>query len=200
MRDAITQPRTGNVIRSSKVVNRRGELREKLLAVGARLFVDRGMAKVSVEDLIEAAGISRSTFYGFFANKNELAASSLTPVFDAGIAALERLGGLSARQAADGLVDLYLQLWKEHGDALILTGSMDEPLFPYIKSPHQAFGNALLKVLRVIESGQLLRNGSAELTCSVLARTGIPLLCVYKDHIDFESVYRDSMLALLIRD
>jgi hypothetical protein len=40
-------------------------------------------------------------------------------------------------------------------------------------------------VPQVVESGHLLRNGGADLTYRVLARTGIPLFCVYKDHIDF---------------
>ena len=200
MKEAITQPRTGNIIRSAKVANRRSETREKLLEAGARLFVERGIAKVSVEELISEAGISRATFYGFFANKNELAASILMPVFDSGIAALKKLHDAPPRKAAEGVVDVYLHLWNEHQDALLLTASLDESLFPYIKSPHRAFGKAMQKVLRIIESGNLLRNESADLTFMVLARTGIPLLRVYKDHIDLERVYRDSMLALLIRE
>ncbi len=200
MKEAIRQPRTGNIIRSAKVANRRSETRDKLLEAGVRLFVERGIAKVSVEELLDAAGISRATFYGFFANKNELAASILMPVFDSGIAALKKLRDVPPRQAAEGLIDVYLHLWNEHRDALLLTASMDESLFPYIESPHRTFGRAMQKILRVIESAGLLRNESAELTFMVLARTGIPLLRVYKDHSDLERVYRDSMLALLIRD
>jgi AcrR family transcriptional regulator len=200
MKKAITQPRTGNVIRSDKVANRRSEIRDKLLDSGARLFVRRGIANVSVEELIEVAGISRATFYGFFANKTELAASILIPVFDSGMAEAEKLRELPPRQAAEGLVDMYLHLWNEHRYALLLTASMDESLFPYIETPHRAFGGAIQQVLSVIESAGLLRNDSAELTYAVLAKTGIPLLRVYRDRVDLKRVYRESMLALLIRD
>ena len=92
MSDPVTQPRTGNVIRSTKVAIRRSEIRDRLLTAGARLFADRGLGNVSVEELIDEVGISRATFYGFFANKTELAAAVLNPVFDSGIVALtERL-------------------------------------------------------------------------------------------------------------
>jgi AcrR family transcriptional regulator len=200
MKAAITQPRTGKAIRSAKVVNRRGEIRDKLLDAGARLFVERGIANVSVEELIDAAGISRSTFYGFFANKNELAASILMPVFDSGIAALNKLRNLHPRQAAEGLVDMYLQLWNEHRNALLLAADFDETIFPYIDASHRAFGDAMQEALKVIDSGGLLRNENVELTFMVLAKTGIPLLRIYQNQDDLPRIYRDSMLALLIRE
>jgi len=200
MKDAVSQPRTGNIIRRAKVANRRSEIRDRLLEIGAELFVDRGIANVSVEELIDAAGISRATFYGFFANKNELAASILMPVFDSGVTALEELPELTPRQAAQRLIDVYLHLWNEHRHALLLTGNLDESVFPYIESPHRRFSEAMQKVLRTVEAAGLLRNDSADMTFMVLAKTGIPLLRVCQDHDDFESVYRDSMLALMIRD
>jgi AcrR family transcriptional regulator len=200
MKQAITQPRTGNQIRSSKVAIRRTEMRQRLLAIGAELFVDRGIANVSVEELIEAGGISRATFYGFFANKSELAASILMPVFDSGCSALDGLQGLPPAQAAEKLVDVYLQLWGEHRLALLMTGQLEASLFAYIEVPHRKFGQAIQHVLRAIESAGLLRNGNADMTYMVLAKTGIPLLRVYQDREDFEAVYRDSMLALLFTD
>ena len=74
MIDPVTKPRTGNKILSAKVANRRSEISDRLLETAAELFVERGVSNVSVEEIIEAVGISRATFYGFFANKTELAA------------------------------------------------------------------------------------------------------------------------------
>jgi len=199
MKEATTFSRPPNALRRAKAANRPSEHREKLMMVGARFFVDRGIARVSVEELVDEAGVSRATFYGFFANKYELAAAILLPVFDSGIAGLSRLGELPPRQAAEGLVDVYLFLWEKHRDALLLTAAVDGAVFPYIELQHERFGAAFQKVLRVIESGGLLRNDSAELTYQVLAKTGIPLLRVYQDHDEMESVYRDSMLALLVK-
>ena len=188
-----------NANRRAKAANRDSEHRERLLEVGAPLFAAKGIVSVSVAEVLAAAGLSRATFYGFFANKNELAAAILLPVFDSGLAALMKLDRLPPREAADGLIDTYLQLWREHKNALLLTGIVDSGVFPYVASQHQAFNEALLRILQVIESGGLLRNGSAELTLEVLARTGIPLLRIYKDHDELEILYRDSLLALIIK-
>lgn len=188
-----------NEFRRAKAANRPSKFRQRLLKVGAKLFVERGIANVSVEELIDVAGISRATFYGFFANKNELAASILIPVFDSGSSAMKRLFALSPRQAAEGLIQLYLDLWKEHEDALLLTASFDGKVFPFFKKQHNEFNSMLLKLLRVIEAGGLLRNNSAELTIEVLAKTGIPLLRIYKDQKQLENIYRESMHALIIK-
>ena len=200
MADPVTQPRTDNVIRSAKVANRRGETHDRLLAVAARQFADRGIAAVSVEDLLAAAEISRATFYGFCANKTELAAQVLLPVFDSGLAALAKAPVDNPRAAPDALIDMYLELWKEHRHALLLTGMVDATLFPYIKKPHEEFGVAIDRVLRAVEDAGLLRNGSARLSYLVLAKTGIPLLRLYDSHPDFVRIYRASMRALLLTD
>jgi AcrR family transcriptional regulator len=200
MDKAIKLPRTGNPIQSPKVANRRSEVRERLLEKSAELFVDRGIAKVSVEELIEVVGISRATFYGFFANKNELAASILMPVFDDGYALLAELKELPPQQAIEQLIDVYLQLWKEHRHALLLTGQIDPATFAYIREQHNRFSDALLQILNTVRAAGLLRNNSAEITCMVLAKTTVPLLRVYQAHDDFEHIYRESILALLVRD
>ncbi len=199
MNEPINILRPPNTVRRATAERRSGQYRERLLEVGAGLFVERGIARVSVEQLVKKAGVSRATFYGFFANKNELAGAILLPVFDSGSRALAKLNGLPPRQVAEELIGIYLYLWKEHRNALLLTSSFDGVVFPYIKSQHDAFNTQLEKVLRVVESGGLLRNDSAILTLQVLAKTAIPLLRVYKDREELEYIYRESMLGLIIK-
>jgi AcrR family transcriptional regulator len=199
MQEANKASHRANASRRASAANRTSENREKLLAAGAQLFANRGIAGVSVAEIIEAAGLSRATFYGFFANKNELAAAVLMPVFDLGLAALEKLNGLPPDEAANGLIDTYLHLWHEYKNALLLTGRIDSGVFPYIAAQHQSFNDALYKILLVIEAGGLLRNKNAALTLEVLARTGIPLLRIYNNHAELEQLYRESMRALIIK-
>ena len=199
MTEASKTSGRANAKRRATAVYRDSEHREKLLAAGARLFVQRGIGGVSVAEILTEAGLSRATFYGFFANKNELAAAILMPVFASGFAALEELKGLTPRAAANGLIDTYLELWRQHKNALLLTGVIDSGVFPYIASQHQNFNEELHRILQSIESGGLLRNNSAQLTLEVLAKTSIPLLRIYNNHEQLEKLYRDSMLALIIR-
>jgi AcrR family transcriptional regulator len=200
MMDPSKDSRPANAKRRAIAASRTSEHRENLLSAGARLFAARGITGVSVEEIIEAASLSRATFYGFFANKNELAAAILLPVFDSGGAALDKLDGLTPIEMANGLVEVYLHLWKEHRHALLLTGIIDSGVFPYIASQHEAFNSALYKILQAIESGGLLRNSNAELTLEVLAKTGIPLLRIYQNNDELERLYRESLLALIIKE
>ncbi|MFW2405328.1 MAG: TetR/AcrR family transcriptional regulator [Gammaproteobacteria bacterium] len=198
----VTEPnsRPPNAIRRVKAAERDSELREKLLQAGAMLFAERGTDAVSVADLIGAAGVSRATFYGFFANKTELAAAILAPVFDAGIEALSALESRAPRDSANGLVSVYLNLWKQHREALLLSANIDADVFAAIQSRHDAFNAYLLDVLRVIESGGLLRNDSAEETLRVIASTAIPLLRAYSHRDRLASIYRESVLGLILKD
>ena len=200
MSNAVTKPRTGNIIRSTKVASRRNKVREQLLTLAAKLFVERGFNNVSVEELLEAVGISRATFYGFFANKPELAANILLPVFDSGIAALAKSKPRKPRAIAEKLIDLYLDLWKHHQHALLLTGQVDATVFPYIKAAHDRYGEVIQAELQHIAAAGMLRNGSVPLSYLVLAKTGIPLLRLYHTQPEFERIYRESMLALLLKD
>jgi len=200
MNKSSLNPRSGNRIRSAKVVDRRNRLREELLSTAATLFVERGQNNVSVEDLIDAVGISRATFYGFFSSKSELAASILEPVFTSGIEALAATTARRPRILVRQLVEMYPRLWHQHQHALLLTSQFDESVFPFIEKQHQEFGEAMMKLLKLIEAAGLLRNGNAALTYMVLAKTGIPLLRLYHDQPDFEQVYCESMLALLVID
>ena len=47
--------------------------------------------------------------------------------------------------------------------------------------------------------GAQLRNGSADYSIRVIARTAVPLLRVYGDHPDGERLYAESLRALLLR-
>jgi len=194
-----TASRPPNSVRRANADERAGGYRRKLLEVGARLFVEKGIANVSVEQLLGHAGISRATFYGCFENKNELAAAILLPVFESGALDLEQLVKLSPDDAAGRLIDVYLNLWKEHRDAVLLTTKLEPAAFAYLRAEHDAFNTALKRALDIIGSGGHLRNDSTKLTLDVIAKTAIPLLRVYKNSDDLERLYKESMLALLFK-
>lgn len=47
-------------------------IREKLLEEGERLFTAHGIKKVSIDELVQAAGIAKGSFYAFYPNKEHL--------------------------------------------------------------------------------------------------------------------------------
>ena len=173
-------------------------MREALLEAGARQFTARGIATVSVEDLLAEADVSRATFYGFFSSKYSLLEELLNPIFEKGIAAVQALEKRPARAALDGIYQVYLDLWRTHREGLLLIPAVDPSAFKHFEPQHQALNEALLSVLIKAEKANLLRNGSASYSLRVLARSAIPLLKVYDGHPSGEALFEDAMRALLM--
>lgn len=173
-------------------------MREALLEAGARQFAARGIATVSVEDLLAEADVSRATFYGFFSSKYSLLEELLNPIFEKGIEAIRALEQRPAREALDGIYQVYLDLWRTHREGLLLIPAVDPADFKHFEPQHRALNEALMSVLIKAEKANLLRNGSASYSLRVLARTAVPLLKVYDSHPSGEALFEDAMRALLM--
>jgi TetR/AcrR family transcriptional regulator, regulator of mycofactocin system len=73
--------------------------RDELATLALDLFAERGFEQTTLEDLAEAAGIGRRTFFRYFASKNDV-------VYGDFEAALEDLRArLAARPAEEALID-----------------------------------------------------------------------------------------------
>ena len=184
---------------SQRVQRRRERTRAVLLAVGARQFARRGIGPVRVEDLIAEADVSRATFYGLFSNKYNLLEGILDPVFEVATRRIRELGARPAAEAVDGLVDVYWSLWTTHRDALNLIPLVDTETFAHFAKQHDALQAALLDLLQGVERADLLRNGSAQYSLKVIARTAVPLLRVYDGHATAGALFRDAVRGLLLR-
>jgi AcrR family transcriptional regulator len=184
---------------SGRVARRRERTRAVLLAVGARQFASRGIAPVSVAELIAEADVSRATFYGFFSSKYGLLEGILNPIFETATHSIRALAARPAAQAIDGLVDVYWALWCEHRDGLLLIPLVDQETFQHFERQHRALQNALLDLLLAVERADLLRNGSAQYSLKVIARTAVQLLRVYDGHPAAAALFRDAVRGLLLR-
>lgn len=174
-------------------------MKESLLAAGARQFLKRGIRTVSVEDLLAEADVSRATFYNFFSSKYSVLEQILNPIFDIATRAVRALADKPAAQGIDGLIDTYLALWESHRDGLLLIPAIDQETFRHFESQHGALHTAMLDVLAKAERADLLRNGSAQYSLKVIARTAIPLLRVYDGHPAAAALFRDALRGLLVR-
>lgn len=174
-------------------------MRDALLVAGAKQFATRGIAQVSVEDLLAEADISRSTFYDIFSSKNKLLENIINPIFDMAILSILNLREVSADSGLKGIFETYLELWRAHREGLLLITAVDAATFRNFEEQHRALNDALYEVLSKAERASLLRNGSAKFSLKVLARTAIPMLKIYDDHPSGEALFVDAMTALLIR-
>src|SRR5215831_7989121 len=142
---------------SPRIARRRERMKQSLLAAGARQFASRGIGTVSVEELIAEADVSRATFYGFFSSKYSLLEHILNPIFENATAAVRALSERATPEAVDGLIDVYLELWRDHRDGLLLIPAVDPKTFRHFERQHRALNDALLDVLRAAERAEVLR-------------------------------------------
>lgn len=80
----------------------RQQIRIRLLAEGERLFTLYGIKKVTIDDLAEAAGIAKASFYKFYENKEylylDIAQELQKKVFDKLSSVLESNANLPGRE------------------------------------------------------------------------------------------------------
>src|SRR3954449_11118424 len=77
----ITRTRAMRVTKEKAAENR-----ERILAEAARLFRERGVSAVGMDDLAEAAGMTHGSLYSQFESKEHLATEALGRAFDASAA------------------------------------------------------------------------------------------------------------------
>src|SRR6266699_2036748 len=96
-------------------MTRRGRAsRERIVERAAELFAERGIAAVSVDEVLAAAGAGKGQFYHYFRSRDELAAAAVGFRCAQVVAGLgEALGGVSSlvglEQALAGLVTGFEQ-------------------------------------------------------------------------------------------
>jgi len=198
MTRTIRRPRRRSPVSRPAVLDRRGQVWERILATAGRLMADQGVAAVSVEQILLAGGVSRGTFYSYCRNKSDLVVALVEPVFDEGTPLLTALAEAPPDEVVPGIVALYLDLWRRHRHALLLIPGIDAATFARLRPRHLGFTGALKAAFERGAAGGKLRNGCADYSFRILARTAVPLLRVYADHPDGERLYAESLTSLLV--
>ncbi len=184
---------------SPKVAKRQGETRARLLEQSAQLFIKRGFENVSVEDILAASGIARSSFYRFFSNREVLLAEIVRPVFERGIYELESIPSGSPRSIMVNIFETYLTLWEINPDALRVATRVGGVYFSLFEDVHRQFRSQLVDKVEQVESAGLLLNGDTNFTARLIARVAIPTLEIFSSDADYRRLFVTAMEGLLLR-
>ncbi|WP_394790776.1 TetR/AcrR family transcriptional regulator [Rhodoferax sp.] len=84
------------------------ENRERVLAVAAQLFRERGFDGVGVADIMKTAGLTHGGFYGQFASKDDLLAQASTRALQSGGAWWHQLAADAPSQPLAAVTAAYL--------------------------------------------------------------------------------------------
>ena len=128
--------------------NRRERLRQ-LGEAALELFLSHGIPEVTIDQIVERAGVAKGSFYRYFRDKEELVASLLEPLaakiataFDSSRAALTTAGGPAEVSTA------YLDLARQVAE--VIAGHPRAALL-YLQESRGPGGGARAPVLRLAE-------------------------------------------------
>ena len=111
--------KTGPAVQFAVEARTKGErTRERILDVAYDAIVHKGFAATSIEELVEAAGITKSGFFYHFRDKNDLARQLYQRFMDEDHAILDTLAGRARALSEDPLHSLliFLNLYAEMMD------------------------------------------------------------------------------------
>ena len=102
--------------------------RERLGDALVALLLERPFDDIRVQDVLDRAGVGRSTFYAHFRDKNDLFLSDTEDFFEAMATLLERRREPSERVAPVREMFAHVATWRRYYDALVASGKLSDTL------------------------------------------------------------------------
>lgn len=132
--------KTGPAVQLQSTAQSKGErTRERILDIAYQAIVEKGFAATSIEELVEAAGITKSGFFYHFRDKNDLARQLFSRFLAEDEAIIETLEGRARELSDDPLqsflifLNLYAQIMDDmeglHPGCMVATVTYQERLF-----------------------------------------------------------------------
>ena len=109
----------------------RARTREAVVETALRLFSERGYLGVRVEDIAREAGVSRATFYKYFAEREEILAALMSRLFTDDSATHPEV---AARDFADGTAGDIVARVKAAAGVMVTTMLEQEQLAKFVYS------------------------------------------------------------------
>jgi len=195
----LQSPQTQNQGPSPRVLRRQQQTRQAVLAAAAQLFAERGVHAVSVEDILEAADISRGTYYKFFRNRNDVAAQIIRPMFERLGLALKAITSTDPWSIVDGIIAAYQQTWREAPEALVLATRGGPELYALFEDVHRPVRDRLRRLFRSVERHGILRAGKADYAVALLARTAVTILLVFAEDPQWKPLFATTLRGYLLK-
>jgi AcrR family transcriptional regulator len=184
---------------SPRVARRQAETRSRILAVAAQRFASDGLEGVRLDELADQADVARGTLYNYFPSKEALVDAILRPALEQAATRVRGLHRLGPRRGVEALLLLYLELWREHRDALRLSMRLHFGPLGDLTELHRSFVTEVWRVFERSAEAGLLRSRNGELAARLVARLAVPLLELCDQYPDGDALFVDSLRGMLLR-
>jgi len=185
---------------SPRVLRRQERTRQSILDAATERFAEKGVATVSVEEIIEAADVSRGTFYKMFKHKEDVLSEILQPLMENYGARLAAIDSTDPLVILDQVFDVYIQIWREAPIAFSLSQRESLGYFHRIEEAHRPVMAHMRRLFKLMASHGIFRAEKAEDAIAILARSAVIILRVFDQQPDWERLFRASMRGLLLTD
>ena len=182
-----------------RVERRRAEREQRIKQIAARRFARDGVDGVRLDEIADEADIARATFYTHFETKDALVEAIVAPALRDAARGARRLRDCDPRVAVRRLLQLYLQLWRDHPEAMCIGHRMQQGPPDGIGKLHGQFMRHVVRVFGDAASAGLLRAGDPMLASMLLARLAVPMLQTYAGREGASELFLQSMDGMLLR-
>lgn len=143
---------------------RREAKRERILAVGAKLFAAKGYERTSLQEVADRLGVTKPALYYYIENKQELLYEIMSLVMDVMLADIVRIveGGEPPDRQLEALITSYIGFFTSHPDELKIMILREDSLLPEFRKKVNARQKEYGKYVRSIVSALLKERGGEE--------------------------------------
>jgi AcrR family transcriptional regulator len=179
---------------------RRQLTHQRIVDAGCSLFTRRGVAQISVEDILLEADVSRGTFYKYFSNKEDVLKAVVLPVFDYLIKRFSGVDDAASEAVLESVLDSYFQQWQNHSAALVLAFNIGQTNFALVQPQHDEYVRLLSELIKRIQREGILRLQETTSATLLIARTVMPVLQSLQKSADFEQQFIAAMKGMLLKN
>lgn len=130
-----------------------------LSEAGLRLFVERGLDGVTIDDITQAAGVAKGTFYRYFEDQTALVDALLAPARSVLVDGMEACGrALAAARDVEAMFDAYRAMAAVIASALL---QYPDVVRLYLQ---ECRGPAVGARIKVVEMARLLSRHAVDIT------------------------------------
>jgi AcrR family transcriptional regulator len=178
---------------------RRDRIKQSLLTAATDLFARHGVEDVSVEGILEAANVSRGTFYKIFASKEELLVAIVEPVFQFAHQELLNITSDNPEIIIEQIGEVYFQIWTVHASPLIIALNIGQKYFPLVQNAHDLYVMQLNTLVGKLQRKSALRIKEKMIVTRLIALSILPLLKALQGSDNFHDYFIDGMKGLLLK-
>ncbi|KUO76072.1 MAG: hypothetical protein APF77_00400 [Clostridia bacterium BRH_c25] len=194
----------------AKTAKNHNAKKDELVEIAEKLFLEKGYEETSVDDILDASGLSKGGFYHYFKSKDEVLAESinkfaedllkeLDPIIeDQGLNALEKLKRFMEKKSASQ------KSKKELIKYLLMLMKSDFTFYKYNMAITQKYVEPFARIIEQGAEEGIFKVEFPRETADILLRavTSVPQSVFFGDYLEDKSrslQYKASLEAIMVR-